>query len=478
MSTESALESISERLEKVEDSTKRQEQPKAVNPSMIIFRFVQIFGIIFIFSLFLKYEILSYFVEIQSMIFNLFLSMNLALVQAYSVFAIVITFLIYFNIIWYFMISSLFLGFDKSFENFSRSFQKYQSTILIIMVIIFAIDFSFLEGETYNSLEDFDFRSNWDDESINQQSKFDIWLEKTSCSFNPSCILEQKNVNQVDTVSSTSYKFNLNQEDIFSSYQEQYLKEFPIPYEVEAKGNSIILDKLECYKSNKNEENLISSKELNGRVIQYENRRIIDGLSCDLSSLANEENYNEQVKIYPILYYSINTDFSQEIPFVDMNEYKLNFPGKEEYEIRNEIFSEFKLPEGLTTSDILEIEPVINPKPPIILGDENFPTTMIFQIRFRAQSSSLGSVTKTTVLDMQYPQTYLSSTSKPTFPIMLGTSKGESTLSLPFTINTQSSLQGSEIIREDIKFRIETQMKLDREFFEFTLLQNPNNQRN
>jgi hypothetical protein len=171
-----------------------------------------------------------------------------------------------------------------------------------------------------------------------------------------------------------------------------------------------------------------------------------------------------------VLYYTILTEFTQEIPFVDFEEFSLKYRGRPYFEIENAAREEYPLSEGEKTTDILDIQPILkNPEPPILLRDENFVKNMIFQVRFRAQSSTLGIVEQTRIISMTYPELYLRLTSEPSFPMILGTTEGESSLSLPFVINNEVSLNGAEISRESISFDVETQMKWNKEKFEFML---------
>ena len=474
MSLEDAIRENTLSNERMQDSIERQEHEKIKNPYEILFRLAQIFTIVFVSSLLWRYDFFSYFPILQETLFTIMLSMNPAFVFVYSTYAILLAFLIYFDIIWYLFIKTFFFGFDKSMKSFSKSFQTYQVPLLIILVFIFAVDMSFFDGEEYLSAGEVEFRASWDEEEGETKSKFERWIEQTSCQFSPACLLEQKNINDVEVVDSTSYRFTLEKDKILNNYQEQYLNKIPIPYSVEAKGNEIILDKLECYIESVDENNLINTTNLNGRIIKHNNERIVDGLYCDLSSLAAEKYYDKEVKIYPVLYYTIITDFAQEIPFVDYNEYKLKHPGKEEFEIESLIQEEYSIPKGVKTTDIIEIEPILSPEPPVILQNPNqfSSNQLLLQIKFRSYTTSLGSIEKTTILNMTYPSTYLNLINERQYPVVTNSRNGESSDIIEFGINSESTLQGSEIIREDIKFSIETQMKLSKNYIEFVINKN------
>jgi hypothetical protein len=470
-SIESTLSGISDRLENLENSVEEKKEKEIPNNYGIIFRLIQVIAILFVFFYSIQFNVFSYFITLQEFIFDIFLNFEPNLVGAYSIFSIMITFLIYFNIYWYVLIKSLFVGFQKSIESLSKNVSKIQGPLLVFFLVIFVIDITFFENRADYAQDLDDFRANWNGEEQGQQTVLQAWWERTSCSWDPQCLLEKKNVNSVETSSSSSYKISLDESKIYSPYQSTDLKEFLIPYEIEAKGNEILLDKIECYHEYKNEENLISTKDLEQRKVSFNSARIIPNIYCDLSSLISENNFNKEMKIFPILYYTIITDFSQEIPFVNYDQFKIPYDNDNYYFIEDEARKKYPLENGIDTTDIINIEPLLTPEPPLLLGAEEFQKDFRLQVRFKAQSSSIGTVVNARVLSMQYPETFLTLNKEQTFPQELGTSKGESTLILPFSINHQAQIQGVEIARESIKFDIETQMKLDRESFEFILIE-------
>ena len=151
--------------------------------------------------------------------------------------------------------------------------------------------------------------------------------------------------NKVDTVKSDreSYSITLLKPDN-SYYKKEYLDNNGIPfiYEIESTQGAITVEKIECYQNSVKEENLIDSKEVNERITTNGISR--KTFKCSSENIKLDKKLDENVPIYPVLYLSIDTKYTIQIPIIDFDRYMINNNLGEDvnpYDVNDEIVSKY-----------------------------------------------------------------------------------------------------------------------------------------
>lgn len=462
------IEEMNNKINSLDVETSKTKGPKT--PSL--FRLIEVIGIA-AFVFFFFSSIIGFWDSIQTSIFAFLTSFdsNVKWPVAYMVTSFIYAFLLYYNFFVYGIYQSIVYGFQKSLENFTESLKKWQLWFILPLAVFVIVDVSFLSTSTSTESAIDEVFYGAGESSEEGESFFNKQIQKIMCSLDAECIRQQQN--QEDSQQVSSVKYNIKITSGLPSYRESQFesREYPINLEIQSNNGKLYLDKLECYNGVPFEENLIDTKNLNHQEITHETSEIVSGISCDLSSLQVDE--SEDITISPVLYYTLEQEYTQEIPLVDFEMY--NQEQGQEFSV-SQIKSKVEVPSPQNTlQEALEISRSMNPQLPLIINGPQSTSyeTYFMDLTFEKSNSNLGKINSTTLLEVQYPQNQFQFTR--TIPYEITAYDGITSLPLEFNLLTSTlNSQGSSVVTYPIKMKFENKMVKDDQRITFTLIDDVN----
>lgn len=461
------IDEINNKVNSIDSQDSQTHPPKT--PS--IFRLFEIIGIT-AFVFFFFSSIIGLWDTIQTTIFSILSSFdpNIKFPIWYMGISFVYALLLYYNFFVYGVYQSVVYGFHKSLENFTNSLKK-QLWIILPLAVLIIVEVSFLSSSTsVGSTADEIFYTT--DETTEQSgSFFDKQIEKIRCSLDAECIRKQQN--QDDSQQVSSVKYNMRITSGLPSYRKSQLtsREYPINLEIQSNQGKLYLDKIECYRGAPLEKNLLDTKELQHREIVHETSEVVSGISCDLSSINIDQ--TENIEITPVIYYTLEQEYTQEIPLVDVEMFNQE---KGEIFSSSQIRSQIEVPTPQNTlQQALEIKRSMNPQPPLMINNPQMSSyeTYFMDLTFEKSNSNLGKITSTTLLEIQYPQSQFQFTT--TTPYEITAYDGITSLPLEFTVIASNlNNEGSSTVTYPIKMKFENTMVKDDQRITFTLIDDVN----
>lgn len=393
---------------------------------------------------------ISSLLETKSGIFN----SSLTSIGYITILAFAITIFIYLGFLFVLPIS--FFSIKKEPEEILKGYGKVGLKIIAFAFIPLIINIAFW-GDNSDTIER-------QGEILAQKgnSTWSTFIERISCTFNQDCLLNQKKETTAKQSDRENYEINLIKPDD-DYYMYNYLQNNPfyIKYEILSQGGSIFLEKLECYQGDTKEENLLDTLEINEKI-DTGDEKLEKIFKCDASNLKTTSNLDENVKIKPVLYFTIDTEYVQKIPIIDVNKYS------EKYGYEQEELSISKLKEivedreGDTdfekSNDAVDTKISIMPSLPVILSNnEDYYNEFQIAITFEANNEyKFGKLLSSTLEEIVEPKS-ISLNSQITTPYDLLTHNDKSIIR--FNLDSTSTNIEEEIKTELLKFKISSQFK-------------------
>lgn len=462
------IDEMNNKVNSIDSQNSQTHAPKT--PS--VFRFFEIIGIITFVFLFFS-SIIGLWDTIQTTIFSALSSFdpNIKFPALYMAASFIYALLIYYNFFIYGIYQSIVYGFQKSLDNFTKSLKTWQLWAILPLAVFIIVDVSFLGPSTsVGSTVDEIFYTT--DETTEESGGFlDKQLQKILCSLDAECIRKQQNQEESEQVSSVNYNIKITSG--LPSYRESQFesREYPINLEIQSNQGKLYLDKIECYRGVPLQKNLLDTKDLLHREIIHENSEIVSGISCDLSTISI--NQTQDIEITPVLYYTLEQEYTQEIPLVDVEMF--NQEKGTEFSI-SQIKSEVEVPTPQNTlQQALEIKRSMNPQLPLMINNPQAAAyeTYFMDLSFEKSNSNLGKINSTTLLEIQYPQNQFQFTT--TTPYQITAYDGITSLPLEFNVlATNLNDEGSSVITYPIKMKFENTMIKDDQRISFTLINDVN----
>ncbi len=344
--------------------------------------------------------------------------------------------LIYGNI---FILQPLLFMFKENLMGKTITLQFKILALLLIPLII-----TFAANENGNTLSE--------DSEIFIQKSNSTWnnmIESISCSFNPECVLKTKNQVTATNTQREEYSIALIKPDD-TLWNIEDLKEYglPIRYKILSVGGGIYVDKLECYKdSTTKSSNLLDTVEIQERIYHDTAKEV--SYTCNMENLQSKKKVDDNVRIIPVLYLSVDTTYTQEIPIVNIDKFLESHPDMKKdhiQEIKNKISDEYYNYDFLQSTDAMDTKISTIPEFPVFYS-ENYETNQQYRIAltFKETSNTFGELNKSIVTEIIPPKS-LSFNANFNTPQELNTHKEISVLR--FTLDSQN-IQMNELDKEE-----------------------------
>lgn len=178
-------------------------------------------------------------------------------------------------------------------------------------------------------------------------------------------------------------------------------------YEFLTQGGKIKIDKFECYKNSKKDSNKIGETQtFEDKVVIANSGRESERFFCDLSSIENPKP-EEKAKIIPVLYYTIDSEITQELPIVNMQYQE----GESKYiENRNKFRAAFDNLAPVISNNIFAVSTRWYPKPPIFANSNELDTTYNIGLTIQKGSSvsvsQYGKILSTKITKFSIPELF------------------------------------------------------------------------
>jgi len=404
-------DNIEKKLNNIEKNSNNQTQPQQVKThtfSKLVFGAV-IYLIILNFML--KY-IGAYNVSIiTNSIFNIasFLSPDLMLFSVISANQFILFFtatliaFIYFD--FYFLLPWTYLvegGHDLT--KFTLKLWSIQKTILGLLILTFLISYS---------LTIWLFPQSGDVSPIDiaqgnvEKVKDSYWACILKNFGDPALCKAEQDTKQADISSKNIYKIKLLDLPIIT-YNYQTRNNVSFTYEFQTKGTKIKIDKFECYHTRKKSFYLINKQEFDNLEIIEETDREQKSFHCDLSQLNNPKP-NDQFKIIPVIYYTVENEITQEMPLVSVDERQTQ---GDYYLVKERYKTEFNQLNAISSSPIIDTSTLWEPMPPIFTNPKEIKNNKDYKITFTLRkassvtSSNFGDIVKTEMTKLSIPEIF------------------------------------------------------------------------
>ena len=414
-----------------------EHKPEHLRENFYI-RLMEIGTIIFLLATFLT-TILNSFFPIHMFFFNTITSMvdDILLTWAYNALAFLLVIMIYFNVFYFLVIKLPIKGSQETYRDFEESLPK-QIFIILIPTLIVLVDAFFLTGAVSFQEQAAYSVGEYANETTTGLS--DAWSEFT-CLFSPQCVLNRQDREDDRQATSVDYEINLEDRITSRGYEQIKESELNIPYSAETGEGEIYLDELRCYKSTPMADNLLDTQDLENRRISHSSMNSIGGLSCDISDIEIDE--TREIKIVPVLYFTIPIEYYQEITIVDLERFANNI-GEEItedniYDITDEVREEVQVNQPTNSArNALRISRYVDPSLPAILHEhEHIFSEFFFDFSFEEVNTRLGDIRNVNLKSLDYSQDYLD-IDKPTLPYEIDSYDGTTALALNMEVVAQN----------------------------------------
>lgn len=281
--------------------------------------------------------------------------------------------------------------------------------------------------------------------------------EDFMCSINPTCIQQRLNEKESENIRTQDFSIEIVKPNTLSySFERLKNQKLYFKYDILSKNSAIKLEKLECYaNSDKKESNRYWTLDLSNKGdIDNENKVTESGFYCDQNNLTIDDFDSKDVKLFPVLYYSVVTTLSQEIPFQKVNSVE------EMQDLRDSLV----LDKGKTSSsnDLLKLTvQTSNFDLPIFHGDGVYmEEEYIFDFKIKPNNLyTLGKLYSSKVINYSIPENLFSFQGYPIYNDIPEVLTNDEESSFSFNLNLKQTEFEDTYFKENIRFVVKSEIR-------------------
>jgi hypothetical protein len=145
-------------------------------------------------------------------------------------------------------------------------------------------------------------------------------------------------------------------------------------YEILAKGKPLYIDRIECYANKINSENLLSNISFEDKEILNNKRLPVSDIKCNVEDLEIDGKVDEDFKLVTLLYYSIESEYTQPVHVINVDKYiENNYASREGLnivEIEEEIRNSLDNNKPIKSNNFINFKVYTSPRLPYFVGED------------------------------------------------------------------------------------------------------------
>lgn len=190
------------------------------------------------------------------------------------------------------------------------------------------------------------------------------------------------------------------------TYDIEEMKKNPIPitYEYLTQNGELILKKFECYIGDTKGKPIDIDDSIANQIIKTgkNSKKLL--LECELGDYQMDSEKDTNFKIIPVLYYTIKSDITQEIPIISI---PADTTTDELYILEDKYLSAFKSVPAVISTKILDVKTLWTPQPPVFYNngkDTEYRIEIEIKKNTALDSSQFGSIQSSKITDIYIPK--------------------------------------------------------------------------
>jgi len=286
-------------------------------------------------------------------------------------------------------------------------------------------------------------------------------FKEIKCDMNTECILNKKNNKELTQTSQTAYSisFQRQPELSFTLAELKDSGEWPLNYDIQAKGGKLFINSITCYQDKIDEAHFISKKDLKSEEIKPSEKSTYDKAICDLSKI--KLNKTTRVKIIPVLEFTLIGNYEEDIPFI--NKELLTTTLKKVAEIKKKYPSE-----SLESNSLFKVTRTFSPEPPLIFSNnEQKKVIMLYTFEKESSYSSFGKIKEATLDEITNLPSGFEEADSILLPKSLSVSKGKTSIRLNF--NAKLPNEDKPVTIQTLGFKTTSKIARESDYFYMTI---------